>query len=66
MRGRPCRMRSPYERNGLVPRSTNDQGQMSFRQIVLRRRAVVHGTWYVAALVSFVGLLGRFGYASKG
>jgi hypothetical protein len=57
MRGRPCWMRSPYERNGLVPRCTNDQGQMSFCQIVLRCRTLVHGTWYVAALVSFVGPL---------
>ena len=56
MRGRPCRMRCPNERNGLVPRCTNDQGQMSLRQIVLRRRTVVHGTWYVAALVSIMGL----------
>ena len=51
MRGRPCRMWSPNERNGMVPWRPNDQGQMPVGQIVLCRRTVVHGTWYVYHVV---------------
>lgn len=47
MRGRPRRMWMPQERNGLVPCRPNAQGQMPFGQIVLHRRTLVHGSWYV-------------------
>ena len=47
MRGRPRRMWSPQERNGMVPRRSDDQGKVPFGQAVLRRRTLVHGTWYV-------------------